>query len=158
MNSVKTSFYTMIGACLVSFAAMPAQAMQGCSDQTLQGSFGYTVSGSITASTGPFAAGEFAAVGRITFDGRGHVATVRTLSDNGLVLQDDAGTGTYSVNPDCTGSFNITVGPPGNAAVLNLNLVLDGTREFREIRAIVTNANFVLLLQGRRQDLSPVSE
>jgi hypothetical protein len=87
-------------------------------------------------------------VGRLVFDGNGHVKTVRTLSDNGGVLTNDSGSGTYVVNSDCTGSFNISVGPPNNVTILTLNLVLDDTDQ---IRAIVTNPNTVLTLEGRKQ-------
>ena len=127
--------------------AMPKAHAQICSTQTLHGSFGYTVTGSITTSFGPLLAGPFSAVGKINFDGNGHVTTVRSLSDNGFILQGDAGTGTYILNSDCTGSFNITVGPPGNTVVLTLNTVVDDNME---LRAIVTNPSTVLIFDGRR--------
>jgi hypothetical protein len=82
------------------------------------------------------------------FDGSGHVTTVRSLSDNGNVLQGDAGTGTYSVNSDCTGSFNITVGPPGDVTTLTLNTVLGDNYE---LRGLVTNQGAVLVFEGRQQ-------
>jgi hypothetical protein len=141
----------LILATAVSFAGLlvaPVASAQVCSNFSLKGSYGYTVTGSITASSGPFVAGPFAAVGRITFDGSGHVQTVRTLSNNGTILQNDAGTGTYTLNKDCTGSFNITVGPPGNTVQLSLNIVLDDNYE---LRGIVTNTNFVLVFEGKKQ-------
>jgi hypothetical protein len=88
-------------------------------------------------------------VGRIVFDGEGKVSTVRSLSDDGEVLQNDSGTGTYTLKSDCTGSFNITVGPPGNDIVLNLNIVFDGNGE---LRGLVTNSGIVLAFDGRRQE------
>jgi hypothetical protein len=133
---------------LVLCATAVAHA-QPCSDRTLNGSFGYTVTGSIITPLGPLVPGPFAAVGRIVFDGEGKVSTVRSLSDDGEVLQNDSGTGTYTLKSDCTGSFNITVGPPGNDIVLNLNIVFDGNGE---LRGLVTNSGIVLAFDGRRQE------
>lgn len=144
---MKTRLITVLAG-IMGLTLIPAATAQTCSNKSLKGSYGYTVTGTVTASTGPFVAGPFAAVGRIIFDGEGHVQTVRTLSDDGTVIKNDAGTGTYTISPDCTGSFNITVGPPGNTTELFLNLVLDDSYE---IRAIVTNTNFVLVLQAKRQ-------
>lgn len=145
--------FTLSLPILAFCAASPARA-QACSDHTLKGSYGYTVTGSIVAPVGPLIAGPFAAVGRIVFDGQGHVSTVRSLSDNGEVLQDDSGTGTYTLKSDCTGSFNVTVGPPGNAVVLSLDIVFDGTGE---LRGLVTNPGIVLAFEGRRQVPVPFS-
>jgi hypothetical protein len=139
---------------MLALCAASAARAQTCSDRTLKGSYGYTVTGSVITPVGPLISGPFAAVGRIVFDGEGHVSTVRSLSDNGEVLQDDSGTGTYSLKSDCTGFFNITVGPPGNTVVLNLNIVFD---DIGELRGIVTNSGIVLAFDGRRQVLIPFS-
>ncbi|MBV8817155.1 MAG: hypothetical protein JO022_02290 [Acidobacteriaceae bacterium] len=131
----------------VGYLALPAGA-QECTTQTLRGSYGYSVSGTIVTATGPLAPGPFAAVGRITFDGRGGVQTVRSLSDNGNILRNDAGSGNYTINDDCTGSFSISVGPPQYAITLTLDIVLDDTGQ---LRGVVTTPGVVLLLEGRRQ-------
>ncbi len=144
LSSVFTVLLSMSALC----AASVAHAQQ-CSDRTLKGSFGYTVTGSIVTAVGPLVSGPFAAVGRIVFDGEGHVSTVRSLSDNGNVIQNDSGSGTYTLQSDCTGSFNITVGPPGEAVVLDLNIVFDGSGE---LRGLVTNPGIVLAFDGRRQN------
>ena len=146
-NRVKLVFALSIS--ILALCAASVLRAEACSNRTLRGSYGYTVTGSIIAPVGPLVAGPFAAVGRIVFDGEGHVSTVRSLSDNGEVLQNDSGTGTYILKSDCTGSFNITVGPPGNTVILNLNIVLDGNGE---LRGLVTNQGIVLSLEGRRQN------
>ena len=139
--------FTLSLPMLALFHASAACA-QACSDRTLKGPFGYTVTGSIITPLGPLIAGPFAAVGRIVFDGEGHVTTVRSFSDNGEVLQDDSGTGTYTLKSDCRGSFSITVGPPGNTLVLNLDIVFDDNGE---LRGLVTNSGIVLTFDARRQ-------
>jgi hypothetical protein len=149
---LRTLFLTAALCLGGTFFHSPANAQ--CNQRSLNGAYGYSVSGTIVAGTGMnappplFTPGPFAAVGRIQFDGKGGVSTVRTLSESNVVVENDFGTGTYSVNKDCTGSFNITVGPVGNTVQLNLNFVLDDTNE---IRAIVTNPNIILLLNARKQ-------
>ena len=146
----RTKLLPLLGLAAVAFAAAQNASAQAltCSTRALNGAYGYTVTGSITSAFGPLVVGPFAAVGRIVFDGQGHVKTVRSLSNNGEVLTNDSGSGTYQVNSDCTGSFNISVGPPNGSITLNLNLVLDDTDQ---IRAIVTNPGTVLSLEGRKQ-------
>jgi hypothetical protein len=133
---------------IAGIALPPTASAQTCSNRTLKGSFGYTVTGTITQSLGPLVAGPFVAVGRIVFDGKGGVTTVRSINDNGIGLQNDVGSGTYSMKADCTGSFNISVGPPGQQVQLNLDIVLDDTYE---LRGVVITPNVVLSLQGRKQ-------
>jgi hypothetical protein len=85
------------------------QAQSGCTSASFQGAFGYTFNG----LTG-FNARPFAAVGRLVADGQGNVSGSETQSANG-VISTRTYTGTYKVNPDCTGSqvstdnFNKTV-------------------------------------------------
>jgi hypothetical protein len=78
-----------------------------CSNASLQGSFGFTSTGTLLALPSPLA-GPFAEVGRQTFDGNGNTDATATASPNGnivkLTLQ-----GTYVVNPDCTGSMTLYV-------------------------------------------------
>lgn len=131
-----------------ALAAIPKGNAQTCSDQSLNGSYGYTVTGTIVQNTGPFLAGPFVAAGRISFNGKGGVSTVRSLNDDGVVLQNDTGTGTYTVNPDCTGSFNISVGPPGDQIELTLSIVLD---DRDQVRGVVTTPNVVLAFDARKQ-------
>lgn len=144
---IRKLLFTIAGG-LLALSALPTASAQVCSAQSLKGSFGYSVSGTIVTGSGPLVAGPFAAVGKLTFDGKGNVTTVRSLSDNGIVFQGDPGTGTYKMNADCTGSFNITVGPPGHAIVLSLDIVLD---DAYQLRGVVTTPGIVLLLEGRKQ-------
>ncbi|MGA3092094.1 MAG: hypothetical protein ABSD75_26095 [Terriglobales bacterium] len=132
----------------IAFSVMPSASAQGCSDRSLNGSFGYTVTGTIVQNSGPLVAGPFVAVGRIVFDGKGRVSTVRSLNDDGIVLQNDSGTGTYTMNSDCAGTFNITVGPPADQIELTLSIVLDDTDQ---VRGVVTTPNAVLAFEARQQ-------
>lgn len=72
---------------------------KGCSNATLKGTF-------VHAASGFEAAGPLAGVGTDTFDGNGGVTTTATISINGNIFPVTA-TGTYKVNPDCTGTYKI---------------------------------------------------
>ena len=142
------SLFPLLILTTIALSAAPASSAQACSDRTLSGKFGYTVTGTIVRNSGPLVAGPFVAVGRIVFDGKGGVSTVRSLNDNGIVLQNDSGTGTYTINSDCTGTFNITVGPPSEQIQLTLDIVLDDTDQ---VRGVVTTPDVVLAFEARKQ-------
>src|ERR1700739_337136 len=81
-----------------------------CSNATLQGSFGYSSTGTLLDSyVPPPFAGPFAEVGRQTFDGKGHTEATAALSSNGNINQAVAINGTYAVNSDCTGSMKLNI-------------------------------------------------
>jgi len=110
-----------------------------CSNATLRGSFGYTSIGTLldSAVPPPFA-GPFAEVGRQAFDGKGNTDGTATLSANGNPNSVTIA-GTYTVNPDCTGSMAVNVSPLG--VTLDAYFVIDD--HGAELRAIVTDAGVV---------------
>jgi len=75
-----------------------------CSDTTLSGCFGITWTGDCVTCD---LVGPRAGVGQITFNGQGGLSGSVTKSKDGNIGQATA-TGTYTVNPDCTGSATIT--------------------------------------------------
>jgi hypothetical protein len=81
-------------------------AEKGCSNASLNGTFGYTATGVLTAP--PSLAGPFATVGAQTFDGDGNTTATAWTSQNGSIVQVTI-KGTYSVNPDCTGTMTLQV-------------------------------------------------
>ncbi len=114
--------------------------VKGCSNATLQGSFGWTSTGTLLDSyVPPPFAGPLAEVGRQTFDGKGHTDAIATLSTNGNISQGVSIEGTYTVNPDCTGSMTLNI--PNLDATVHAYFVIgdNGT----EIRAIVTDSGVV---------------
>ena len=110
---------------------------RGCSNASLQGSFGFTSTGTILALPPPLA-GPFAEIGRQTFDGRGNTEATATLSANGNIVKVTV-QGTYVVNPDCTGSMTLYVSPFG--ITVNADFVIDD--DGAELRAIVTDAGAI---------------
>jgi hypothetical protein len=110
-----------------------------CSNATLQGTFGYSSTGTLLPSyvPRPFA-GPFAEVGRQTFNGNGHTDATATLSSNGNISKVTI-EGTYVVNPDCTGSMALNVIEFG--VTVHADFVIDDGGA--ELRAIVTEAGVV---------------
>ncbi len=114
-----------------------------CSTETLEGCYATNITGSIV-SNGPV--GALADVGVLTFDGDGNVSQVSTVSLNGQILPGRTGTGTYTVNPDCTGSLTLHFPP---AFESTSNFVIDN--HGREIQLINTTAGRVLAGVARKQ-------
>jgi hypothetical protein len=75
-----------------------------CSVRTLRGSYGISASGTVEGF------GTLVNVGVATFDGRGNLRVVDTVSIDGMIF-DRTTPGTYEVNRDCTGTalLHITV-------------------------------------------------
>jgi len=67
-----------------------------CSNATLHGSYGLHATGTVIG------VGDFAAVGRFTFDGKGNLTATLFVRVNGSNMEPPQITGTYSVSPDCT--------------------------------------------------------
>jgi hypothetical protein len=118
---------------------------RGCSDASLQGSFGFTSTGTLLALPPPLA-GPFGEIGRQTFDGRGNTDGTATLSANGNILRVTF-QGTYLMNSDCTGSMTLYVLPIGTTA--NFDFVIDD--DGAELRVIVAEAGAVETRVYKRQ-------
>jgi hypothetical protein len=124
-----------------------ADSNKGCSNATLKGTFAHTATGFVTAP--PAMAGPLTGVGTDTFDGNGGATSTATLSLNGNIVPVTA-TGTYKVNPDCTGTY--TFGGPGGMTHLVFVIADSGN----EIDAICADPGLVLPHVFKRQ--FPVSD
>ena len=80
-----------------------------CSNQTLKGTYANSLQGLIFIPGGS-APLVLAGVVKTTYDGNGTFTQVDAVSDNGSgVTGWRRGSGTYSVNPDCTGTQTIVI-------------------------------------------------
>jgi hypothetical protein len=130
-------------ACMFCAQSVVAQEQSGkvkeCTSATLRGSFGYTSIGSLLSSYAPPPfAGPLAEVGRQTFDGKGNTDATATLSANGNISKVTI-EGTYTVNPDCTGSMTLNVSPLGVTVHADFVIADDGA----DLRAIVSDSGVV---------------
>ena len=107
---------------------------KGCTNASLKGTFSHIGTGFITA------VGPFAGVGTDIFDGNGGITGTASLSMNGNIVSGTE-TGTYKVNPDCTGTYTL----PGTT----LFFVIDDNGN--EIKAVCIDQGVVLNHIFRRQ-------
>jgi hypothetical protein len=125
-------------ACM-ALASAPNAKAEWCSNESLKGKYGQTVSGQILA--GPTGTMPQNGVAMTDFDGNGKFTQVDYVVIGGV--PQSAGfqkeTGTYQVNSDCTGTATINE-PDGS--VINLALVV--VNRGIEFRTVVTS----LLLGG----------
>jgi hypothetical protein len=114
-----------------------------CNNETLKGPYAFTLRGTIL--TGP-AAGIVDGVAMTTFDGAGGLRQVDAVSHNGSVAAVwRPGTGSYTINPDCTGSMSID--SPGSPT-LNLAIVIG--KSGRTIHTVVLNDGFSITSDAER--------
>jgi hypothetical protein len=132
-----------------------ARATKGCSNASLQGSYGIHLTGG--AGAGPIAVGppwpSIAFVGVLTFDGEGQFVgnlTLRLNTPSGPITQSKVPyTGTYTVNPDCTAEDTLTNMLTGGSNTHELILVDNG----RGFYILVTTAGAPPIVsgEGRKQ-------
>jgi hypothetical protein len=114
-NSIaKTLAMGAVAALALNLAPLAKAERKECSAATLEGSFVRTDTGFVTAP--PTIAGPLAGVHLLVFSGYGTFTSVGFASLNGNVSE-STGTGTYTVNPDCTGTYTSvsSTGRTGNA-------------------------------------------
>jgi hypothetical protein len=102
-------------------ALLKVQAHEGddsCSAATLNGLYGQVLTGQVL-NVGPIVA-----VGVTTFDGKGHFLTNQTINVNGNVVQ-EPGTGTYTVNRDCTGIADLVGAGPHPFVIVDSGKQMD---------------------------------
>jgi hypothetical protein len=127
--------------CGLAVAALPALADPSfplCSNRTLQGNYGFTIEGILGIPGGQLPPGlglTLRGVAMTHYDGRGnftqvdHIVVNFAPASNGWI----SGSGTYTVNPDCTGTA--VINSPENPGPLTLHFVI--VKEGREIRQVV---------------------
>jgi hypothetical protein len=159
-SALKISMITvsvMIGGLLASGASAIAQSNDGisalsqsglthCSNRTLVGDYGFTIEGTILDANLPIRG-----LALQHYDGRGHITQVDHVVDGGYPPPQEwtRGTGTYRVNPDCTGSAVIispSSAPPGSSGPpppLNVHFVIvDHGKQIKQVvdaNAVVAN-------------------
>lgn len=137
---------------LLVFNIVPASANNnGCSNATLKGDYGFTISGYQPNPDGTTTPVKGVAITH--FDGAGNL-TQRDFAVAGGVITSGSGnsvtgfqfstgeTGTYAINADCTGSAEIDLNVPvhsGSTGVIKLMLVVtNGGRAIHTVVAEIT--------------------
>ena len=121
---------------------------EGCSNAVLDGDYGFSVSGTRPSGPPPSNLEEIVGVAMTRFDGKGGLTQTDNIhgSINGFLAPDRPGTGTYSINADCTGTMTLTV--PGQPTLSLRIVVVDDGKEVRT--AVMTPAAAMVTSNGRR--------
>jgi hypothetical protein len=122
---------------------------KGCSLATLKGTFADKDTGFITSP--PEAAGPFAGVNLETFDGEGALTGTGAGSLNGKPVSLTY-TGTYTVSPDCTGTYTIQISPLG----LTTHAFFVIADRGNELQIVITDPGTAITCIARR--LFPVAD
>lgn len=131
---------TIAAVFALALTAVPAAkaADRSCSNATLRGAYSDQDTGTIVG------VGPFAGVNVDTFDGKGKITISGMSSLNGSV---SAGleTGTYQVNPDCTGTYTVT----GGGITIDAFFVIDHAGN--ELQIVITDPGTVINCIARKQ-------
>jgi len=143
MKGEKTMRSRLFKGVLMTVAVMlasvgSARAHEGCSTAILRGDYGFAITGEVLPPA-PAPAVLEAGVAMDHFDGRGNItqSDFITLGGVAAVPNDEfrqGGTGTYTVNSDCTGSASIS---PAPGAQIEMKFVV--VKEGGEILAVVSS-------------------
>jgi hypothetical protein len=142
-KAVLKSFAAILFTTFALSAAPTTRAVQ-CSLAGVAGRYGYTSTGTII--TPPV--GAFAAVGHVTFTATGTFSGAQTTSVGGHFF-DETVSGTFTVNPDCTGTAVVNVYQGTTLArTTNLNVVWDDSQ--RQVRAIFLTTGTAITIHAKK--------
>jgi hypothetical protein len=140
--TVRTSLL-LLALTLAASPALTANAVV-CGDSTIQGRYAFTIHGTIFLPNGGTILIDGIALQ--TFDGRGNVTQVDAVADNGVLPPGwRPGAGSYSVNPDCTGTETLVV--PG---MPDLHLQMIVAQGGNTIHQVVIDPGVATTAQGER--------
>jgi hypothetical protein len=141
-STVAKALAIMLAALALGIAPN-ARADEGCSNATLKGTFVFKGVGFIVSPA--TVAGPFADVNTLTFDGNGAATGTGIVSQNGNIVPVTE-TGTYKVNSDCTGTYEVLLSPFGFTA--HYYFVIDASGE---LQIICTDSGVAFSGTARRQ-------
>jgi hypothetical protein len=125
-------------------ASSTLTAHAGCTNATIQGTYAFTIHGTILNQDGSTLLID--GLAKTTFDGKGNLTQLDAVAVNGNVAPGWASnTGTYSVNPDCTGTFTVT-----NGAQPEVHLQMIVAHSGNTIHDMVTDPGFATTAEAER--------
>ena len=132
-----------VGSTRLRRTTLTAQA-SACSNSTIQGTYAFTIRGTIFLPNGSTLLID--GIAKETFDGKGNEIQVDAVSTNGTLAPGwRPGSGTYSVNPDCTGTQIIVV-----EGLPDLHLQFIVAQGGNTIHQVVTDPGVATTAEGER--------
>ena len=141
-NTTKNLAIFAVATLALGLAPIARAERKECSVATLEGSFVRKDVGFVM--TAPATTVPLAGVVLVTFDGNGAFTSAGFSSLNGNVSE-SKGTGTYTVNPDCTGTYN-SLSSTGRAGTAFFVIADNGN----EIHILPTNTGGTLTCIARK--------
>ena len=152
---------TIFSAVVFALAAVAtAEGQIVCSNATLNGDYGVQISGTRPAPS--ILSGSQATPGTIeqaigvvvqTFDGNGgFVQTDNVKGSLSGITPNRPGTGTYSVNPDCTGTYTVLI--TGNPPIVTQFVIVDNGQGFLSV--VISPQPVSITAIGKKMHYSPV--
>jgi len=137
-----------ISLLLVTFALAASSTLTAhagaCSNSTIQGTYAFTIHGQVFLPGGAILLID--GLAKTTFDGNGNLTQLDAVAVNGNLAPGWASnTGTYSVNPDCTGTFTVT---NGNQPPVHLQMIV--AQSGNTIHDVVTDPGFATTAEAER--------
>jgi hypothetical protein len=116
-----------------------------CSNSTIRGSYAFTIHGTIFLPDGSTVLLD--GLAKQTFDGNGNFTQVDAVASNGNLPPGwRPGSGTYSVNPDCTGTQTIVI--PGNPSDVHVQFIV--AQSGNTIHQVVIDPGVAATAEGER--------
>jgi hypothetical protein len=139
---VRISVLLLIFALAVS-TTLTAHA-SACSNSTIRGSYAFTIHGTVFLPDGSTLLLD--GLAKATYDGEGNLTQVDAVATNGILTPGwRPGTGSYSVNGDCTGTQTIVV--PG---LPDLHLQIIVAQSGNTIHQVVIDPGLATTAEGER--------
>jgi hypothetical protein len=128
---------------LAASSTLTAQA-SACGNSTIRGTYAFTIHGTIFLPDSSTLLID--GIAKETFDGEGNETQVDAVATNGILAPGwRPGTGTYSVNPDCTGTQTIVV-----EGLPDLHLQFIVAQGGNTIHQVVTDPGVATTAEGER--------
>ena len=120
-------------AMMASLTAAASADDHACSVSRAAGKWSFTDNGTVLG------VGPRSAVGVFTLDGNGNLINASATSSLNGGISVETFSGTYTVNPDCTGTVTVTI-YTGGVATLNLTLNVAFDDSMKHLRGLFTTA------------------
>ena len=115
-----------------------------CSNSTIRGSYAFTIHGTLFLPGGSTLVVD--GIDKVTFDGEGNFTQVDAVATNGILTPGwRPGAGTYSVNPDCTGTQTIVI-----TGMRDLHLQFIVAQSGNTIHQVVIDPGVAVTAEGER--------
>jgi hypothetical protein len=150
LTTLAMIFLTMLHVGLAPAAR--AQDERTCSNASVAGKWGFTTNGTVVGI------GPRDSLGVFMLDGAGNLLNGKATSSLNGSVTDETFSGTYTVNPDCTGKLAIQIFDLSGNKILTATLDLVFDNNVRELRGMFTSAvlpngtplGTVITVQGKR--------